>query len=326
MKIAPESVPDTEVDAWIQRVADRGFTMVILDAGTEATLAADSRPGHGVYFQTSMAPVRRNLLGDVVPAAHRHGVKVFASVSLRHLPWVDPTWGWMDRSYDPSSRQIRLSPYLDLFHPAYQEYLTALLGDLADTGVDGAVFRNHSAIGAYDGLGAFGVRGFERDFGVSVVPEQLFVAVPSAADGKATYTPDFWRWLGWKARERLHVLARLGRAMRLRAPALRLALEVHPEAVTDPLVGLIRYGEDLLEAKRTFHIFWLHGDPSPAADSMGVPAAVLDRVQSLLQEPHRIWVTQPGRSTLAGDPVPVAHASRAAGAIGVVHVADPALP
>jgi hypothetical protein len=305
LMVAPEDVPPpTELERWIQSLRQGGITMVLIDIGTSAgSNHAVSENGHratGIYFRSQWADTIRDIFGELLPPAHQEGLSVFAAVSPRRINWVDPTLGWLDRSYDAVHRQLRLSPYLDLFHPAFQEYLVGLLTDLADTGVDGILFRNDVSLGPYDGFSAFGVRGFERDFHTRMDPAQFFPSTlpaaqaPTVGHGAAQPFPaDYWRWAGWKTRERVKILDRLSRAMRLRGHTRHVAVEVHPEAVTDPRAALVRYGEDLLEAKRRFQYFLLRA--SSQASSPGVngrqTSMVVEQMKGLLGSPDRIWTT-----------------------------------
>ena len=287
---------------WVAELTRRGITMLLVEIGTgEPTVqvagGGHPRP-HGVYFHSGWAPTVRDVFGEVIPVARQHGVTVFAMVSLRDMNWVDPTLGWMDRFYDVRHREVRLSPYLDLFHPGFQEYLIGLLTDLADTGIDGMLFRNAPALGPYDGLSAFALGGFQREFNRALDPAELFLAATPREGERPKFRPEFWQWAGWKARERMNVLERLGRAMRLRNPRLHVALEMHREAVMKPAAALVRYAEDLLEAKRRFEFFLIAPD-SPnvprevAGDGDSPWASTISSMVAQLENPERVWLGTP---------------------------------
>jgi len=142
-----------ELDPWVQTLGQAGITTVLVEGGT-VTL--------------------RDGLSQLVPIAHRHGLSVFAAITLRRMTGVDPPFEWADWSYDPAQRQLHLSPYADLFHPVFQEYLIGFLADLAGTGVDGVLFRAGAPLGPTEGFSAAGLRGFERDFQLRLDPDQLF--------------------------------------------------------------------------------------------------------------------------------------------------------
>jgi hypothetical protein len=304
LMVAPQDVPPVnELEQWVQTLMQDGITMVLLDVGTNAgsnrMASNDGQRAIGIYFRSQWAETIRDIFGELVPLAHQQGLLVFASVSPRRINWVDPTVAWLDRSYDPVHHQLRVSPSLDLFHPAFQEYLVGLLSDLADTGVDGILFRNDVSLGPYDGFSAFGVRAFERDFHTRMEPAQLFTRAKSTGQGASSdgqsLPAEFWHWAGWKARERVKILERLSRAMRSRANTRHVALEVHPEAVTDPRAALVRYGEDLLEAKRRFQYFLVRPFEHAAISEVHASqrSMVLEQMKGLLGASDRIWTAIP---------------------------------
>lgn len=296
---------------WVHDLAQAGTTLLVI----EAWAPSDSSPA-SVYFRTDRAPTERDLLGPLVGLAHGEGLMVFAAVALRQMPWLAPHLGWNDRTYDPDRREYRSTSFLDLFNPAVQEYLVGLLTDLAASGVDGILFRDVAPPGPADGFSTFALQGFARDFRMPLDPDSLFrfsepagsIARPPLglrlSQGTSDQVREFWRWTGWKAREQLRILDRLKRAVRTASPTVQFALELHREAVTDPVQALVRYGEDLLEAKRSrFDVYVLgvrrpDASSAPRSGALAAPAsadgpAIVARMGELIGEPERIWVGVP---------------------------------
>ena len=85
--------------------------------------------------------------------------------------------------------------------------------------------------------------------------------------------------------------------MRKQSPRLRFALEVHPEAISNPVEALAQYGEDLLEAKRSRFDFYLTGPrPSinePRPDIVERMPGIVERMVDMIGEAERIWVAIP---------------------------------
>ncbi len=273
-----------EWESWFETLSRAGISTLVL----EVTSAG---PGpSGVYFQTGLAKVHRDILGPLLPMAHRNGVSVFAALTPRRLTWIEPGLGWTDWSFEAARQELEPSSDLDLFHPAFQEYLVALCTDLALTGVDGVVFQGKAPLAATDGLSAFALRAFGKEFGVIPEPANMFLAARPGA--RPDYPPDFWRWVGWRAREAVKVLDRLKHAMRRQSPKLRVAVELHPESVTRPLEALVRFGEDLLEAKRArFDYYVIRGDSAAAGIPQSNLPGIADRMLGLLGRPEQIWMT-----------------------------------
>lgn len=346
LQLSPRAVPDAAaVDQWLEGLSQAGVTMLVLDAGTHPDAALEAAPA-GVYFRTSWAPVVRDVFGHAVPSAHRHGLAVFAAVSLRRMNWLDSRLGWNDVALDRLTGRLEASSALDLFHPAFQEYLIGLLADLAATGIDGVLFRAVAPSGPQDGFSPYGLRGFERDFAARLDPAALifpdFAPAGRAApvrNARQEGEQDYWRWLGWKARETIGVMTRLRHAVRQRAPLLQFALEVHREAVSDPVTALVQYGEDLLEAKAARFDFYVTADGPPPAPFVTVPppgavptvvrpgGSFVARAVELLGEADDIWLTKP---LPAGDPLrpwtriaPAADRASLASGLGLLYLERP---
>ncbi|MEE8240834.1 MAG: hypothetical protein V3R16_06175 [Nitrospirales bacterium] len=264
--------PQAERPRWLRSLAEAGITTLVLEAGTTSRspvlpsgssrndLDGQSTPS-GVYFRTNWATVLDDLIDRVVPQAHEQGLAVFAAVTLTRMSWLEPPVGWADWAYDTRTGELRRSVALDLFHPAFEDYLVGFLDDLADTGIDGILFRADVTTGMTHGLSPSAREAFLQRFGLELDPQDMFSAgsptpgrastssLNSRGSSQSDHPPEFWRWAGWKARERVAVMDRLKRSLQQGAPNLSFALEVHPEAVLHPVEALVHYGEDLLEAK-----------------------------------------------------------------------------
>jgi len=311
-----------DVERWILAHAQRGVTVLVLEASSRRGTPGQAEQPGGVLFRTAWTTTSRNVFGEVIPVAHRHGVLVFASVTVRRMPWLHPQLGWSDWAYDPPRRERRPSIYLDLFNPAFQEYLVGLLTDLAQSGVDGVLFRADAPVGPTEGFSRYALEAYEREFGARLEPTALYDSGGTETrSGTDRFTPAFWRWAGWKTREGLKVMERVRQAMRRQAPRLQIILEVHPDAATNPARALAEYSEDVVEAKKRRFDRFLLGlqqlDPSTSLRVEG-PASLSTSIQRLserLGDRSGIWVAVPQP--------PDSGSSRAALAHGVSSVSMP---
>ncbi len=353
IQISPGRLPPrADLPKWMESLRQSGITTLILEVGTESVpppssehVASPDGNGQppapaGVYFRTNRATVIDDSIERVIPLAHRYGLAVFGAVTLRQMNWLEPSVGWADRMYDPGERRLRRSAALDLFHPGFQDYLTGLLTDLADTGIDGLVFRADAPMGPTDGFSPFALDQFGNSFGIQLDPSELFAArISRRWHGPSDYAPAFWRWTGWKARERLKIMDRLRQAMRQRAPKLEFAIEVHPEAVHRPIEALVWYSEDLLEAKHAMFDYVLvrtdkpwsthtmtapePGDPN-ASPSEQAEAGLVTRLIAVMGDPGRVWVTTPlptnDLATVSRDLNPQADRASFAQGIGLLYM------
>jgi len=292
------AIPD--LDHWLQSLTQAGITTLVLEVGTrhrteqgirqrsKSAATRQTQAPAGVYFRTGRANLLQDFIGKAIPVAHRHGLSVFGAITLRRMNWLESRREWADWFYDSVNRRLKPSSNLDLLNPAFQEYLTGFLTDLADTGIDGVLFRADAPMGPTEGLSSYGLAGFERDFGRTLDPGKLLPRTDHGTSAsRQEHPPEFWRWTGWKARETLKVMDQLRRAMRQHSPRLLFALEVHPNTVTAPAEALMQYGEDLLEAKRSRFDSYL------ISVQRAVTPNIVERLIELLGRADRIWVTAP---------------------------------
>jgi tetratricopeptide (TPR) repeat protein len=202
----------------------------------------------GVYFKTDWAPVIRDRLASVIAMARGHRLGVWAAVSIRRMDWIDPELGWSDWRYNSQSGELSAGEASDLMHPGVSEYLLGFLMDLAATGIDGVLLTADSPSGPADGFSPFARRAYEQDMGERVDPGKFRLA---QAPGSLNYAPGFWRWIGWKQRSQLKVIDSIFKAVRKSYPNLKVAIELHPEAVTNPRAALAWYAEDMLDLRRS---------------------------------------------------------------------------
>jgi len=206
------------------------------------------RPKAGVYFKTDWAPVLQDRLAAVVGAVHQQSLQIWAALSVRRMDWVDPALGWADWRYNPGTRRLDPAETLDLLHPALPDYLVGFFTDLAATGIDGLLLLADPPSAANEGFSPHALRRYEREVGQTLDPRRLWLK--QGQDQTLTYAPEFWRWAGWKQREHTKVVDGVLGALRASYPALKVALEVHPETITSPQKALVSYAEELLDLRR----------------------------------------------------------------------------
>lgn len=269
--------PRDQWESWLEELQQAEVTILILEVGTKpvrgeqlsqprpaASTASGNSPA--VYFQTTWAPVKKPVLNQIVPVAHKNGIAVFGAVTLRRMPWLEPPVGWADWVYRLDANRLERSQALDIFNPAVQDYHAGFLSDLAKTGIDGVFFRADAPMGPFEGLTRFGLKGFRREHGVQLNARILFPPRPEASGPSRSksssphdsapvgitsrFSPAYWKWEGWKVREQLRVLGRYITTLRKQVPGLQFAIEVHAEAISKPIEAMVHYSEDVLEAKQ----------------------------------------------------------------------------
>lgn len=233
-------------DSDLQRMRQSDTNTLVVEVARQRAASRSDTIGAGVYFKTDWAPLIRNRLAPIVASAHQKQLRVWAAFSVHRMDWIDPGLGWSDFRYSTATGEVAPSVILDLLHPAVSEYLLGLFSDLAATGVDGILLLGEPSSTAVDGFSPYAVRAYERDMGQRLDPARL--RLESAADLR--FSPDFWRWIGWKQRAHTKVLVSVIKALRKSYPQLQVAIELHPEAITNPRAALAWYAEDLLDLRR----------------------------------------------------------------------------
>jgi hypothetical protein len=280
-------------------MAAAGISMVVVEIGTAAPVKAGGGTA-GVYFPSTRAALAEDLLMPLVAAAHQRGLSLFGTISLEHMGWVGTQAEWGTLLADPSTMRSQLSSTYDLGNASFQSYVTGLVTDLAKTGVDGLVVkaRKEPSFGYEYSPALLG--SFQASFGLPSVGEELFQpAAPSElADApnsrlRDSRSPLFWRWVGWKARLCSSVLQQVRDAVLRERAAFRLAVEVHPATLADPLEGLLGYGEDVDEARaRGFDVVVLPlaRGPGEQFDPEKELGTLTQRLMTHQATTSRLWV------------------------------------
>jgi len=263
---------------FVSVVRNRTFPFIV-EGGPAKGAPPTPTAAPGVYFKTAWAPVLQDRLSALVGAAHRQGMQVWASLSVRRMDWVHSKLEWADWKFNSQTGRLERAETLDLLHPALRDYLVGLLTDLAGTGVDGIFLAADPPSEASEGFSTTALRKFEKDMGQPVDPSRLLSA--QGRERSLGYAPEFWRWLGWKQREQSKSVLGVMEAVRAAFPGLMVAVEVHPETVTNPQAAMAMYAEDLLDLRR-YRLDYIALPVTSTQESLAAKAAEIVRGERLL--------------------------------------------
>ena len=236
-----------DVDSVIS--ANRGIdgSMILLDVpcSVDGNLPDNGQP---FSFDTMRSAIQH---------MHDRGTAVYLGVTLRclgHFAQERKLENWKDRAYDPQSGTLRRSSYYSLHFWGYQAFLVDWIARLRDLPLAGLVLRNAVPVGLHEGFSPLAVQLFAREFGVDFEPVHMFNddrAVHATDSSSGVHLPAvFWKWAGWKARERLRILRNLVQTLRVRLPHLEFGMTLQPQSITDPIRGLIYFAEDWVDVAR----------------------------------------------------------------------------
>ncbi|MCC6502179.1 MAG: tetratricopeptide repeat protein [Deltaproteobacteria bacterium] len=238
-----------EVEKEIQSLKSSGVDTIILrvfhNKGDRFYPVAKAASDRGVYFSTKEAPVVDDLLPRVLEIAHRNGIKVFAWMTTRYADYGIE--GEKEcASYDISARRSSGCKGLDLFSDEAVSRLERLYADLAAYEIDGVLFQDDLVLRHNEGFGSEASSAFERDTGVRLDPEALYVR--GEAPGQVHYTRLFWKWSAWKNRRLVGVAERLMHTVKRKRPEAMFAINLMYESVTNPSYALAWLSQDIGEA------------------------------------------------------------------------------
>jgi len=314
VRTSPSQFPLLENEpSTLKRLTQKGVTEVVIDFGC---------PRMGMQQPNSaVKPIEYTPHGQWPPPVgtiHQYGLQAFVGFNLRCLGYVDPRSKkqWVDGFYNPVSRKVQASQYFDIFHPQYQKFLAHQIMKLSDSGIDGVVFLAEAPIGYYDGLTPSSVELFNDTFHTRLNPQTLFengrhsrnsqTSSPWSQHGNSSASEDsqFWRWAGWKARQRLTVLQGLMDRVREHNPEFSFGLELHPESIESPILALTQFSEDFFEANQKSFTFFLVTPQSSRnmqskSNSIDVEnfidqtRTLVDRMTLVINNPSKIWISIP---------------------------------
>ena len=264
--------------AWLQALLKIGVTTVLLDP-------AGFDQGNDRSLETLQA---------FAGAAHLVGLSVWGALDLHQGRGISLRPEWLSRSlakkgvelnsHEPAGAPAMLP---DPLHPAYQTVIEDRATMLLRASCDGILLRARETQGYAQDFSEESFQRFASAFGLTITPQQLLGepggAEPLVYDREATY----WRWVGWKARSYATMAARIRKLIRDANPAGRLLIEVHGRTVSEPLVGLEQYGEDLND------LFQRSGSELVIrAEDVSSPA-LLDQLVQQVGSSDRLWLVRP---------------------------------
>ena len=266
----------------------------------------------GAVDQGRAGPVRARDAAD--DRLHRVGLSVFAAVDLVRAPWLENRTDWQTSVFNPREHAVRPWGYLDVLNPSVNTHFAALLSDLAQTQLDGVLFRTRTRNSFAYEVSEIALSGFQSQYhetaadvtralenSAASVQNEPPPAQPGETPAQEPPAGTLWHWVGWRARQELDALAQLRRTLQQTRHGLRVILEMHSEAASDPLSTLVNYGEDVAEASRRGFDILLNGT-ARAADLQQVADLVKQAEVKALRKPvkgqpsgQQVWILNRGQ-------------------------------
>ena len=276
---------------------------------------AEEAGREGLNLQNDFGQNLKGVVQDSVDSGH----PIYLGVSLPCLGLFLLETGseipqWHDWTFDPRSQRSYRSPYFSLFSLGYQDRMRNLLSELRQLKIAGIVFRDEVPLGLHDGMSPIAIKSFEEAFEVKLNPNALFLKKRAVRTSQRpfgrfqdlsmpAYPELFWKWAGWKARERLRVMTELVRELRNADPHLQFGLEIHPESLFAPVFALANFSEDWVDTAQAPFDFFVARFPNPLnpetyqksynwslSNSSQFQRDLIQQMVDYLDDPQRVWV------------------------------------
>ena len=185
----------------------------------------------GVYFQTDYAPVKRDLLKEVVEKAHAQNIQVFAWMTTLDCPWVlahHPEWGvtaydWETHEYKTNvSWWLRVSP----FDEEHWDYLEKLYTDLASYDIEGIVFQDDLYLRDNEDFSIFAREKYKKEFGKELLIGNLYSNGDLTEEGRT--------WVEWKCETLMDMCRRIITTVHTVNPECAFLIDMYYEGVITP--------------------------------------------------------------------------------------------
>jgi biofilm PGA synthesis lipoprotein PgaB len=204
----------------------------------------------GVYFKSSRAPVVTDILPEIITAAHKNGLKIFAWMTTRYADYgIEGADSLACKGYDMASGAFVRCKGLDLFSEEAVRHIVSLYSELADNDIDGILFQDDLVLRHNEGFGPYARAFFKRETGNELTPSLLYGAGVSGSS--PNYTPLFWKWAEMKNRRLLGVASRVMEAVRKKRPQAKFAINLMYESVTRPAMALAWLSQSMESAVKT---------------------------------------------------------------------------
>jgi len=225
----PSDIYNTDVSILIHQLKEAGVNTLIFRAfDYEYEPLSDC----GVYFETDHAPVKKDLLKEVVEKAHKENIHVFAWMTTLDCPWIladHPEWGVVAYDWDQNeyvtnaSWWLRISP----FNKEHWEYLKELYTDLAQYDIEGVVFQDDLYLADDEDFSSFAQEAYKKEFGKPLLIENLY-------DEYDNPTPEGKKWIDWKCETLMKMCKEIMDCVHTVKPDCKFLIDLYYEGVYQP--------------------------------------------------------------------------------------------
>jgi len=237
------------LESFVKAVKKSGANTIMLrvfhNTGSRYHYRNKNAMRYGVYFKTSETFVLDDTLGDLIKAAKKHDIKVYAWMATRTLSFLTKP-GFLEREYGKDGK-VGYGYGANIFHQYVRKKILRIFRDLAKYDIDGILFQDDFILRYREGASSISLKQYKEETGVRLTYRNLF-GCGSSQNG--TSVPGgcpsvFIPWANWK----MQSMAQLFEQLRLEVlkinPSVRFAANIYYETPSNPGQGLAWYSQNI---------------------------------------------------------------------------------
>ncbi|MGE4478935.1 MAG: poly-beta-1,6-N-acetyl-D-glucosamine N-deacetylase PgaB [Deferribacterales bacterium] len=198
----------------------------------------------GVYFKTDSACMVRDVLGEAVTSARKHGMKIFAWMATRSLTFLK-TPEYMEKEFRKEGLADGYG--MSIFNEEASETVRQLFRDLAKYDIDGILFQDDFILRYREGASDYALNAYRADTGIDLSFDKLFGCTGGLGETKVPGgCPDtFIPWTEWKNGKMMEFYQSLKIAAMQENPDLVIAGNVYYETPLEETKGMSWYAQSI---------------------------------------------------------------------------------
>ncbi|MBQ3033418.1 MAG: family 10 glycosylhydrolase [Deferribacterales bacterium] len=222
---------------------DTVFFRVFHNSGDRPHFGMAPQCKWGVYFKTDVLCTVNDVLGQVVKAAHLHGIKIYAWMATRSLTDLK-TEGNLSLAFSPAGG-VEAGYGANIFNKTVRSNLIELFKDLAAYDIDGILFQDDFIFKYTEGADKESAELFYKETGIEAKAETFFKGTKEYNGRKvfSGFKDEFYIWANWKAYHMSKLFARLRQEAKSVNPSLSFAANIYYETPLYPEQGLAWYSQ-----------------------------------------------------------------------------------
>ena len=248
----PDAKTLDELRQYFSKLNSNGLSSIQIEVvqllGTPIYLFANSNSNQGYYFEMAEGKVVDDLLRKITIVAHEAGLKVMASLPLRHHPQLSSYPKYvMDESWNSHQNRTIPNGKLDLLNPQSHTMLKTLIRSLILSDIDGIVFKDDFTYGVNEGFSKKALKRYKLETGRSVVFNRMFrpIKQKKSTQIEMLIGEDFDDVALWRTQEIKQLLWDLVSLIRRLNKDIVVGFELTPEMILDSNLSVRWYSTGL---------------------------------------------------------------------------------